>query len=138
MAAEWKHVSETQTIAYNHKHQPMIYKVENHIWLLTRNLNQQRSSKKLSDKYVGPYMVLSPIGRQAYQLDLRNSMKHDTFHVSLLKPVEGHPQKPLKPILMEGEREWLINFIVNKHVCGKKCITQYQVQWKGYSSHEDT
>ena len=31
MAVEWKHVSETQTMVYNHKHQFMIYKVEDHI-----------------------------------------------------------------------------------------------------------
>ena len=79
------------------------------------------------DKY-DPYTVLSPIGRQAYQLNLRNSMKYDTFHVSLLKPVKGHSQKPLKPILMKGKRKWLINFIIDKHVYERKYITQYQVQ----------
>ena len=71
-------------------------------------------------------------------MDLRNSMKHDTFHVSLLKPMEERPQKPPKPILMKGERKWLVDSIVDKCVCGRKHITQYQVQWKGYGSHEDT
>ena len=52
-------------------------------------------------------------------------MKHNTFYVSLLKPVEGHPQKPLKSILMEGEREWLVDFIIDKCVHGRKCIIQY-------------
>ena len=52
-------------------------------------------------------------------------MKYDTFHISLLKSVEGHSQKPLKSILIKGEKEWLINFIINKHVHERKCITQY-------------
>ena len=124
-------------MAYNHKHQPMIYKVKDHMWLSIRNLNQQRSSKKLSDKYVNPYTMLSLIGRQTYQLNLRNNIKHDIFYVSLLKSVKRHPWKPLKPILMKSKREWLVNFIVNKHVCEKKCIIQYQVQWKEYGSHKN-
>ena len=118
-------MSEAQIIVYNHKHQPMIYKVEDHIWLSTRNLDQQRPSKKLLDKYVDPYTVLSSIKRQAYQLNLRNSMKHDIFHVSLLKSVKGCSQKPLKSILIKDERKWLINSIIDKHVHERKCITQY-------------
>ena len=66
MAVKWKHVSETQTMVYNHKHQPMIYKVEDHVWFSTKNLDQQRLSKKLSNKYVDLYTVLSLIERQAY------------------------------------------------------------------------
>ena len=46
---------------YDCKHQFMIYKIENCMWLLTRNLNQQRSSKKLSDKYVNFYTMLNLI-----------------------------------------------------------------------------
>ena len=116
----------------------MTYKVEDHMWFLTRNLNQQRSSKKLLNKYVDLYMVLNSIGRQIYQLNLKNSMKHDIFHVSLLKPVEECLWKSLKPILMKGERKWLINFIVDKCVCERKYIIQYWVWWKEYDSHEDT
>ena len=39
MAVEWKCVSEAQAMAYNCKHQPIIYKVEDHMWLLIRNLD---------------------------------------------------------------------------------------------------
>ena len=39
---------------------------------------------------------------------------------------------------MKGEKEWLVDFIVNKCVCERKCIIQYWVWWKGYGSHEDT
>ena len=115
----------------------MIYKVEDCVWLSIKNLNQQKSSKKLSNKYVNPYTMLNSIKRQAYQLNLKNSIKHNTFHVSLLKPVEKHSQKPLKPILIKNERKWLINFIINKHVHEKKHITQYQIQWKEYGFYED-
>ena len=91
MAVEWKCVSETQAMMYNCKHQPMTYKVGDHIWLSTRNLNQQRLNKKLLNKYVDSYTVLSLIKRQTYWLNLRNSTKHDIFHVLLLKPVKGYP-----------------------------------------------
>ena len=65
-------------------------------------------------------------------------MKHNIFYVSLLKPVEEHPQKPSKLILMKDKREWLINFIIDKCVYERKHITQYQIQWKGYDSYENT
>ena len=52
--------------------------------------------------------------------------------------VEGRPQEPPKPILMEGEREWLVDSIVDKCVYGRKHITQYQVQWKEHGFHKDT
>ena len=123
---------------YNHKHQSMIYKVEDCIWLSIKNFNQQRLSKKLSDKYVGFYMMLNLIKRQVYWLNLRNSTTHDIFHISLLKSVEGHSWKPLKPILMKNEREWLIYFIVDKHVHERKHITQYWVQWKEYGFYKNT
>ena len=116
----------------------MTYKIGDCVWLLTKNLDQQRPSKKLLNKYVNFYMMLSLIERQAYWLDLRNSMKHDTFYVLLLKPVKGCFWESLKSILMKDEREWLVDFIVDKCVCGRKCITQYWVQWKGYDSHENT
>ena len=125
MTVKWKCVFEAQTMMYNHKYQLMIYKVANCVWLSIRNFNQQRLSKKLSDKYIDLYTVLNLIGKQIYWLNLRNNTKHDTFHVSLLKPVKRHPQKPPKPILMKNEKKWLINFIVNKHVYERKHITQY-------------
>ena len=125
-------------MVYNCKHQSMIYKVEDCVWLSIRNLDQQRLSKKLLNKYIDLYTVLSLIKRQAYQLNLKNSMKHDIFHVLLLKSVKGCFWEPLKPILMKSEKEWLIDFIVDKCVCGRKCITQYWVQWKEYGSHKNT
>ena len=64
-------------------------------------------------------------------------MKYDTFYVSLLKSMKEHSQKSSKLILIKGKKEWLINFIVNKHVHRRKHITQYQVQWKEYNFYKN-
>ena len=64
--------------------------------------------KKLDYKYFGPFVVLKPIGKQAYQLDLSKIFQrvHNVFHVSFFKPygtfLEQEEAKP-PPIEVEGK-----------------------------------
>ncbi len=56
--------------------------------LSTRNLALKGAlSRKLSARYVGPFLVVAKYGNTAYKLNLPPNMKiHPVFHVSLLKP----------------------------------------------------
>ena len=52
-----------------------------------RLVGHQKYYAKLAKRYYGPFQVLKPINKTAYQLKLpRNWLIHNAFHVSLLKP----------------------------------------------------
>ncbi|KAL3363282.1 hypothetical protein AABB24_012529 [Solanum stoloniferum] len=48
---------------------------------------------KLSPRYVGPYQILTCVGKVAYELDLPSELApvHPVFHVSMLKKCIGDP-----------------------------------------------
>ena len=66
----------------------MSFAVGDKVLLSTRNLNIT-DSRKLKDKYIGPFVMEQRIGEVAYKLDLssRAALRsvHPVFHVSLLR-----------------------------------------------------
>lgn len=55
---------------------------------------------KLDPRFVGPYKIISKFNPVAYKLSLSKDAKiHDTFHVSMLKPVLGITDKILKKMV---------------------------------------
>jgi len=88
------------------------FKVGDTVWLSTKHLRTTRPSKKLDYKRTGPYTVSSIINRNAYKLELPNTMRnHNVFHVSLLDryapPVAGQPPSEPQPTIVDdaGEQE---------------------------------
>ena len=72
------------------------YTIGDSLLLSTRNLRLQ-GSRKLHDRFVGPFQVPERIGQTAYRLDLsggkhRQALRgiHDIFHISLLKPYKDN------------------------------------------------
>ena len=61
------------------------------VLLSAKNIRLNRPSKKLDHRFLGPFRVVKPIGKQAYELELpeRYSKLHPVFHVSLLEPWRG-------------------------------------------------
>ncbi|MBW0513701.1 hypothetical protein O181_053416 [Austropuccinia psidii MF-1] len=59
------------------------------VWLASKNIKITRPTKKLSERWLGPFEALK-IGSQAYQFKLPQQWKsvHPVFHVSLLEPVK--------------------------------------------------
>ncbi|MBW0511347.1 hypothetical protein O181_051062 [Austropuccinia psidii MF-1] len=60
------------------------------VWLASKNINTTRPTKKLPERWLGPFEVLKKIGSHAYHLKLPSQWKyvHPVFHVSLLEPVK--------------------------------------------------
>ncbi|MCO5580537.1 hypothetical protein L7F22_034405 [Adiantum nelumboides] len=55
-------------------------------------MGHQKYYAKLAKRYYGPFQILKPINKMAYQLKLPNHwLIHNAFHVSLLKPYKGEP-----------------------------------------------
>ncbi|MBW0589669.1 hypothetical protein O181_129384 [Austropuccinia psidii MF-1] len=59
------------------------------VWLASKNIKTTRPTKKLSERWLGPFEVLKKIGSHAYHLKLPQQWEsvHPVFHMSLLEPV---------------------------------------------------
>jgi hypothetical protein len=63
----------------------MVFEVGNKVWLSAKHIQTARPSKKLDYERLGPFKITKVINRNAYRLELPNSMKiQNVFHVSLL------------------------------------------------------
>jgi hypothetical protein len=114
------------------------FKVGEKVWLSTRHFRTNRPSKELNYKRTGPYTVCKVISKNAYKLDLPNTMQnHNVFHVSLLEgytpPVGGQPVSEPYPVVVDdsAEEEWEIERILDSKWRYRKL--HYLLQWAGYN-----
>ena len=99
----------------------MIYKINDIMFLDSRNIMITRSSKKLNDKMLESFKILIEI-EHAYQLKLSSTMKiHSKFISNLLRLNSKNSSKEQWNessdfIVMNDEDEWKVKNILNfKH-----------------------
>lgn len=110
------------------------------VWLDARNIKTLRPSKKLDNRRLGPFKILSEVSSHARKLELPLTLKriHPVFHVSLLEPDFPNPfplrsEPPPIPILLGNDLEYEVQQVLNSkraNRAGAKLV--YLVQWKGY------
>ena len=101
-----------------------------------------RPSKKLVDKFLGPYKVIAQPGTQSVTLRLPDNLRavHPVFHISMLEPttlstIPDRVQPPPPPVFIDGEPEFEITEILNSKVdqhC-RNCKLLYLVHWTRYA-----
>jgi len=120
------------------------YRVEELVMLSTRDLKYQivsRRTKKLIEKFVGPYKIKKVILLNAVELELPSIVKiHLVVNVSRVQKyvgqVEGQRKEQLAPAIIKGEKEWEVEKILNKQqIRGKN---KYLVWWKGFTAESST
>ena len=102
-------------------------------------------SKKLTEKYLGPFELIAQVGSISFTLRLSNSMRsiHPVFHTSMLEPStpnQFHNQtqnhKPL--IIINSNSEYEISEILNSCIDKQcKCKLLYLVEWVGYEGTDE-
>jgi len=100
------------------------YRVGNLVLLSTKDLKWQikeRRLEKLMEHFVGPYKIKRIISSNAIKLDLPKSIRIypvvNISRVRLYKPqVEGQKKTPLKLVIIEGEKEFEVEKILNKRM----------------------
>ena len=114
------------------------------VWLDTKNLRFPGLSRKLVDRYAGPYPVKRKVGNLAYELKLpKDIVLHPVFHVSLLLPHKEsrlpgrHPPEPAS-IEVEGEEEYEVEEVLESRRYGRWKKLQYLVHWKGWGPEHDS
>ena len=119
------------------------FKVSNKVFIKTQFFWTTRPSKKLSEKYFGPYKIISQPSTLLFTLCLPESMcsVHLVFHVSMLEPTtsntfSGRIQPVPAPVIIDREPEYEISWIVDSKIdCRRACKLLYKVIWLEY---EDT
>jgi len=136
LAQQLRRAVEYQAVWYNKRHAPMHFATGQWVLLSSKNISQARPSRKLADRFLGPFEIEGPVGHQAYKLKLPDTMRiHPVFHVSLLEPYRLRPgEDPAQhepPVLVEDEEEYEVEEVLSeRRIRGK---TQYLVSWKGWS-----
>jgi len=102
---------------------------------------KERPTKKLTERYVGPYAIEEVVSSNAVKLWLPSSMRiHPVVNVSRIvrykEQVEGQKKEEGKPVEVEGVEEWEVEKILNKKKI--RGVEKYLVWWKGFTAEGDT
>ncbi len=113
----------------------MIYKIDDMIFLDSRNIMIAKLSKKLNDKMLESFKILIEI-EHAYRLKLLLTMKiHSKFILNLLRlnlknSLKEQRNESSDSIVMNDENEWKVKNILNFRHYRQRL--QYRVNWKEY------
>ena len=104
-----------------HKQNVPNYALGDEVWLDTRNMQTKRPSKKLSDKFDGPFLITKIINPHVYKLELLHDWTiHPIFHINFLRPgsddfLPGQLTTPPPPVFIidnEGQNTWEVTKIL--------------------------
>ncbi len=115
----------------------MIYKIDDMMFLNSRNITISRSSKKLDDKMLELFKILIKI-EHAYRLKLSSTMKiHSKFASNLLQldsknSLNEQWNESSDSIVIDDEDEWKMKNILNFRHYERGKRLQYRVNWKEY------
>ena len=119
-----------------------VWKKGDRVLLSTKDLVfKERPSKKLTERYVGPYTIEEVVSLNAVRLRLPSSMRiHPVINVSRIvrykEQVKGQKKEEGKPIEVEGVEEWEVEKVLNKKKI--RGVEKYLIRWKGFTAEGDT
>ena len=141
-AALWKTQEEMKRYVDRNRKEIEKWKKGDRILLSTKDLVfKERPTKKLTERYVGPYVIEKVVSTNAVKLRLPSSMRiHLVVNVSQIvqykEQVKGQRKEEGKPVEIEGIQEWEVEKILNKKKI--RGVEKYLVQWKGFTAEGDT
>ena len=141
-AALWKTQEEMKRYADQNRKEMEKWKKGDRILLSTKDLVfKERPTKKLMERYVGPYVIEEVVSTNAVKLRLLSSMRiHLVVNVSWIvqykEQIKGQKKEEGKPVEVEGVEEWEVEKILNKKKT--KGVEKYLIRWKGFMAEGDT
>jgi len=119
------------------------YRVGDKVLISTKDFSMElmkRATKKLMEKFIGPYVVRKIVSENAVELELLVSLRiHLVVNVRRIVKyrewVEGQKKIPPPPVEVAGEKEYEVEEILDRQERREK--TKYLVKWKGYTAEEN-
>lgn len=121
------------------------YKIGNKVWLDAKDIRTSRPSKKLDNKWFGPFEITKLVNQNAYELKLPASFNrvHPVFNVVKLRqytepstPGRRSPSPPPEPDIIDKELHYEVQEILNSRRWRRKL--QYLVKWVGYPALDNS
>jgi len=114
------------------------YRVGDKVLISTKDFSMElrkRATKKLTEKFIGPYVVKKIVSENAVELELPAVLRiHLVVNVRRIvkykEQVEGQKKIPLPPVEVAGEKKYEVEEILDRQE--KRGKTKYLVKWKGY------
>jgi len=131
-------------IQANKHRRPADFKVNDKVWVLTRNMQSPRPARKLDYRKSGPYVIEEQINSVSFKLKLPPHMHvHPVFHSSLLSPHHENyfsnriptPPPPIQYRDQDGP-EFEVERILDVRKRGRRW--EWLVNWKGYGIGDRT
>lgn len=122
----------------NKHRKDVIYKVDNMIFVNSRNMIMTKSFKKLNHKMKESFKVIVKID-EAYWLELSSTIKiYSKFSLNLLRlnfenSLEEQRNESFDSVIIENEDEWKVKNILNSRHYERSKRLQYCVNWKEYN-----
>ena len=140
------YAQELQNRAHNKSIKPQSYALGDKVWLSSKHLKTKWNCK-LEAKFLGPFRVLYPVGRQVYKLELPKRWRiYDIFYVSLLEQditKKGRVNDMQLEFEAGDNKEYEVDGIGDSAVHANESAGQlpglyYLVLWKSYREEENT
>ena len=120
------------------------YRVGDKVLISTKDFSMElmkRVTKKLTEKFIGPYVVKKIVSENVVELELPASLRiHPVVNVRRIvkyrEQVEGQKKIPPPPVKVAGEKEYEVEEILDRQE--RRGKTKYLVKWKGYTAEENT
>ena len=141
-AALKKSQDDMKLYADRRRSEPPQYKIGDRVWLSTKDLQLSgRPTRKLAERWIGPYPIKKIISSNAVELDLPFSQKiHPVVNVSRIRPytrpMKGQKIAPPPPVEIDGEKEFEVEEILDVRL--KRNKMEYLVKWKGYTAEHNS
>ncbi|MBW0519204.1 hypothetical protein O181_058919 [Austropuccinia psidii MF-1] len=123
-------------------HQVVKEELESAIRRFKKYADRNGPTKKISERWLGPFEVIQKIGSHAYHLKLPQQWNsvHPVLHVSFLEPVKQSTipkqhQLPPPTALVKEQEEWEVAQVLDSKL--RRGKLWYLVEWKGVSEDSE-